>query len=202
MSTVLWKADQPYNNLPPLPPGADLETRAVLKQCIAARAALAELKQAAQLIPNQAVLINTLPLLESRASSEIENIVTTADKLFQHQRNPRRAGGTRAALAHRDPGHQRRRHRRLAYRANCGSRPPVVGPHFGHVHEHHLAAHRRTVAAVHAARRPGAGPGWPRGGDVGRTMQDTGMRTMWVLGLTVAIIAACVGITIVGRVVA
>ena len=57
-----WKADRPYNALPPLPPGAELETRAVLKQCITARAALAELKQAAQLIPNQAVLINTLPL--------------------------------------------------------------------------------------------------------------------------------------------
>ena len=71
MNAVLWKADQPYNSLPPLPPGAELETRAVLKQCITARAALAELKQAAQLIPNQAVLINTLPLLESRASGEI-----------------------------------------------------------------------------------------------------------------------------------
>jgi Fic family protein len=87
MNAVLWKADRPYNDLPPLPPGMELETHAVLKQCIAARAALAELKQAAQLIPNQAVLINTLPLLESRASSEIENIVTTADKLFAHVRN-------------------------------------------------------------------------------------------------------------------
>ena len=94
-----WKADQPYNALPPLPPRAELETRAVLKQCITARAALAELKQAAQLIPNQAVLINTLPLLESRASSEIENIVTTADKLFQHQRNEDQADpATKEAL--------------------------------------------------------------------------------------------------------
>lgn len=99
MSAALWRADQPYNTLPPLPPGAELETRAVLKQCIAARAALAELKQAAQLIPNQAVLINTLPLLESRASSEIENIVTTADKLFQHQRNEEHADpATKEAL--------------------------------------------------------------------------------------------------------
>lgn len=79
-----WRPDQPYNHLPPLPPSADLETRPVLKQCIAARAALAELKQAAELIPNSAMLINTLPLLEARASSEIENIVTTADALFQH----------------------------------------------------------------------------------------------------------------------
>jgi Fic family protein len=32
------------------------------------------------------MLINTLPLLEAQASSEIENIVTTADKLFQYLR--------------------------------------------------------------------------------------------------------------------
>ena len=80
-----WKPDFPYNELPPLPPSVELETRSVLKACIPARAALAELKQAAEMIPNQAILINTLPLLESQASNEIENIVTTTDKLFQHQ---------------------------------------------------------------------------------------------------------------------
>lgn len=74
---------RPYNDLPPLPPAAEIETRAVLKACIEARAAVAELKQAGELIPNQAVLINSIPLLEAQASSEIENIVTTADRLFQ-----------------------------------------------------------------------------------------------------------------------
>jgi Fic family protein len=78
-----WQADKPYNDLPRLPPRSDIETRAVLKQCIPARAALAALKQATLLIPNQSMLINTLPLLEARASSEIENIVTTTDKLIQ-----------------------------------------------------------------------------------------------------------------------
>lgn len=74
----------PYNDLPPLPPPAELvETRDILKKCISARVALAELKQAAELIPNSAVLVNALPLLEARASSEIENIVTTTDKLFE-----------------------------------------------------------------------------------------------------------------------
>ncbi len=81
--TGIWHPDRPYNDLPPLPPALDLETKAILRQCIKARAALAELKQAAELIPNQAMLINTLPLLEARASSEIENIVTTADALFR-----------------------------------------------------------------------------------------------------------------------
>src|SRR5690606_2045030 len=84
MITETWKPDQPSNSIPVLPPKADLETRTVLTHCIAARAALAELKQAAELSPNQGMLINTLPLLEARASSEIENIVTTTDKLFQH----------------------------------------------------------------------------------------------------------------------
>ena len=78
-----WHPEKPYNDLPLLPPAIELETRAVLKCCIEARAALAELKQAAELIPNQAMLINTLPLLEAKDSSEIENIVTTTDKLFQ-----------------------------------------------------------------------------------------------------------------------
>ena len=74
----------PYNELPDLPPPLELiETTEILKRCINARVALAELKQAAELIPNSTVLVNALPLLEARASSEIENIVTTTDKLFE-----------------------------------------------------------------------------------------------------------------------
>ena len=74
----------PYNGLPELPPPAErIETTAILKRCINARVSLAELKQAAELIPNSAVLVNALPLLEAQASSEIENIVTTTDKLFE-----------------------------------------------------------------------------------------------------------------------
>ena len=74
---------QPYNDLPLLPPPGDLETKAVLKKCVAANKALAELKGAGDLIPNQAVLINAIPLQEAKLSSEIENIVTTQDALFQ-----------------------------------------------------------------------------------------------------------------------
>lgn len=99
MSTGGWKPDRPYNALPTLPPKVEIETRAVLKRCITARAALAELKQAAELIPNQAVLINTLPLLEARASSEIENIVTSTDQLFRHARSEKQADpATKEAL--------------------------------------------------------------------------------------------------------
>ena len=86
-----WRADAAYNQLPILPPAVELESKAILKQCITARAALAELKQAAELIPNQGMLINTLPLLEARASSEIENIVTTTDRLFKYRQADDRA---------------------------------------------------------------------------------------------------------------
>ena len=76
--------NRPYNELPLLPPEADIETRAILKQCIEARCAIAELKEAGTLIPNLNVLINSIPLREARDSSAIENIVTTDDKLFHH----------------------------------------------------------------------------------------------------------------------
>ncbi len=75
---------RPYDALPALPPAADIETRAILKACIGARAAVEGLKRAGALIPNQSVLINTIPLLEAQASSEIENIVTTTDSLFKY----------------------------------------------------------------------------------------------------------------------
>jgi Fic family protein len=74
----------PYNQLPLLPPHTELETTPILKACINARAALAELKQAGELLPNQSLLINMLPLLEAKDSSEIENIITTNDRLFQY----------------------------------------------------------------------------------------------------------------------
>lgn len=80
---MTWHPSEPYSGLPLLPPGTDVETRAVLKATVLARAAIAALDQAVQRIPNPAVLINTIPILEAQASSEIENIVTTADELFR-----------------------------------------------------------------------------------------------------------------------
>lgn len=80
---MTFRPDHPFNDLPTLPPARDIETKAVLKACIEARAALAELRVSGQIIPNQAVLINSIPLLEAQASSEIENIVTTTDRLFR-----------------------------------------------------------------------------------------------------------------------
>jgi Fic family protein len=102
MTNRKWSPDRPYNNLPPLPPATDLESKTVLKSCVPARTALAELKQAAELIPNQSMLINTLPVLEARASSEIENIVTTTDRLFRHLEATQSADpATKEALRYR-----------------------------------------------------------------------------------------------------
>src|SRR5690606_37306379 len=95
-----WMASQPYQALPKLPPtGIDLESKLILKKCVTARAALAELKKAAELIPNQAMLISILPKLEAKASSEIENIVTTTDRLFQFSESEENAdSATKEAL--------------------------------------------------------------------------------------------------------
>ena len=79
--------NRPYNNLLRLPPAIDVETKAVMRRCVTARAAIAELRLAGQLIPDQSVLINTIPLLEAKDSSEIENIVTTNDVLFREAGN-------------------------------------------------------------------------------------------------------------------
>lgn len=83
-SLPLFDPATPYNALPLLPPVADIETRAIMRKCVAAGRALAELKLASELIPNVDVLINTIPLREARDSSAIENIVTTNDRLFRY----------------------------------------------------------------------------------------------------------------------
>jgi Fic family protein len=94
----------PYNDLPDLPPPTgEVETQEILKKCITARVALAGLKQASALIPNAAVLANALPLLEAQASSEIENIVTTTDKLLEYvdMSDHRADAATKEALRYR-----------------------------------------------------------------------------------------------------
>ena len=77
-----FDAREPYNDLPDLPPGMEIETKNVLRACIGTSRALAELKGAGRTIPNQAILINAIPLHEAKLSSEIENIVTTQDELY------------------------------------------------------------------------------------------------------------------------
>lgn len=72
--------------IPTLPLKDVSETPKILKKAISANKVIAELKGVAQTIPNQAILINTLALQESKDSSEIENIVTTHDELFKYNK--------------------------------------------------------------------------------------------------------------------
>jgi Fic family protein len=78
-----FSPDKPFNDLPDLPPKAELETPAVLKATTRAGRALAELKGRTHTIPNPTILLNTLALQEAKLSSEIENIFTTNDELFR-----------------------------------------------------------------------------------------------------------------------
>lgn len=99
---MTFDAARPWNDLPDLPPAADIESRPLLKACIEARSALAELKTVSAAIPKQSVLINTIPLLEAQASSEIENIVTTSDALFRFAQDEQAADpATKEALRYR-----------------------------------------------------------------------------------------------------
>jgi len=60
-----------------------VETPKTLKKAISANRALAKVNGVAKIIPNQAILINSLVLQEAKDSSEIENIITTHDELFR-----------------------------------------------------------------------------------------------------------------------
>jgi Fic family protein len=113
---------KPYNELPPLPPSRDIETKAVLRKCVSAGRALATLRQAAALIPNQDVLINTIPLREANDSSAIENIVTTNDALFRYASidSERADDATKETLRYRTAllrGYQDLQHRPLTTNA-------------------------------------------------------------------------------------
>ncbi len=70
-----------------LPLQEDLETTVILKKSIQANKALAKLNGIAKIIPNSTILINSLVLQEAKDSSEIENIITTHDELYQASLN-------------------------------------------------------------------------------------------------------------------
>ena len=66
-----------------LPPSADCESVAILKQLNKASRALGQLKGEVSKIPNSQILLDTLTLQEAKDSNEIENIVTTEDEIYQ-----------------------------------------------------------------------------------------------------------------------
>lgn len=78
------KSNKAFNDLPLLPPKESLvETISILKQESKSAVALAELKGLTNTLPNPAILINAIILKEAQASSGIENVITTQDKLYQ-----------------------------------------------------------------------------------------------------------------------
>jgi Fic family protein len=78
-----FNREVPYNKLPLLPPGIELETKTVLIKTISASRALAQLNGAIINLPNPRLFLDTIHLQEAKASSEIENIITTNDDLYQ-----------------------------------------------------------------------------------------------------------------------
>ncbi|MBC6409537.1 MAG: Fic family protein [Ekhidna sp.] len=75
--------NKPYNSLPDLPPNINLESTKVLRKTISASRALAQLNGAITNLPNPRLFLDTIHLQEAKASSEIENIITTNDELYQ-----------------------------------------------------------------------------------------------------------------------
>lgn len=71
-----------------LPLKEEIETKEVLKQLSKTSRALAELKGVAKTMPNQNILINAIMINEAKASSEIENIVTTHDEIYRAMVKP------------------------------------------------------------------------------------------------------------------
>lgn len=73
----------PYNSLPLLPPKTTLESTKVLRKTIDASRALAQLNGMLTNLPNPTLFLDTIHLQEAKASSEIENIITTNDDLYK-----------------------------------------------------------------------------------------------------------------------
>lgn len=73
----------PKDDLPLLSEEEFAYPEEVTEKCVRASRALAELKGALSMLPRQGVLLDAIPLQEARASSEIENIVTSQDEVYR-----------------------------------------------------------------------------------------------------------------------
>ncbi len=78
----MFDPNKPYYDLPRLPPEQVLESIELFKELVPASEALAKLSASAEHLPNQGALYQSVILLEAKASSEIEQVVTTDGKLF------------------------------------------------------------------------------------------------------------------------
>lgn len=80
---IKFDPKRPHNDLDLLPPKINFESPTLLKQLIKTHKILAELKGYSEKLPNKNIILNSIVLQEAKDSSEIENIVTTHDKLYK-----------------------------------------------------------------------------------------------------------------------
>lgn len=94
----------PYNDLPLLPPKVDIETKQILRKTISAGRALAQLNGTLLNLPNPTLFLDTIYLQEAKASSEVENIITTNDELYKSLVADRRieSSATKEVLSYKE----------------------------------------------------------------------------------------------------
>lgn len=81
---IPYDRNSPYNQLPVLPPlDEKVLDIAILTKLAQTRGVLGKLDGIVRTLPNPLMLINTITLREAKDSSEIENIFTTHDELYQ-----------------------------------------------------------------------------------------------------------------------
>ncbi len=73
---------KPYYDLPKLPPGSSIESLELYKELLPASEAVAKLSAIVEHLPNQKALYQSVILLEAKASSELEQIITTDENFF------------------------------------------------------------------------------------------------------------------------
>ena len=70
---------RPFNDLPNLPPASETETKAILRSCIAARTALAELRVSGKLIPNPETTLKYTHLADKTVMDAAETVGAALD---------------------------------------------------------------------------------------------------------------------------
>lgn len=79
----MYDKDIPYNDLPPISLADVADIEELTKIAEETRVALEVLNYAIGTLPKASVLLDTLAFQEAKASSDIENIVTTNDELYR-----------------------------------------------------------------------------------------------------------------------
>lgn len=105
--------NNPWNGLPHLPIDTEFfRTLEIYEQLAKAKGALGQVQGRSVAIPDQGMLINTISLQEAKASSAIENILTTDDELYKaysEQQSEQVDGAAKEVLRYREAlwaGHQ------------------------------------------------------------------------------------------------